>query len=105
MANNDLAAATELWTALLEAFKNRIPEQSFNTWIQPLSPQKLENNALVLAVPSQFHREWIESHFIRNLEVALRELRGDEIQVKLLVQAHGPGELCPAVAAHSRAQR
>jgi chromosomal replication initiator protein len=90
MPNNDLSAATELWTALLEAFKARIPEQSFTTWIQPLLPQRLENNALVLAVPSQFHREWIEGHYIRNLEVALKELRGEEISVRLHVQARKP---------------
>ncbi len=87
MPSLDLSAASELWSELLLNFKSQIPEQSFATWIQPLTPQRLENNALMLAVPSQFHREWIESHYVRTLELALRELRGEEIRVKLHVVA------------------
>ncbi|RPH96211.1 chromosomal replication initiator protein DnaA [candidate division KSB1 bacterium] len=86
MAQFDLSSATAIWSELLEAFKSQIPEQSFATWIQPLSPQRLENNTLVLAAPSQFHREWIEGHYVRNIETALQELRGEAIRLKLNVQ-------------------
>jgi chromosomal replication initiator protein len=87
MAQFDLSAATALWSELLEAFKSQIPEQSFFTWIQPLAPQRLENNTLVLAAPSQFHREWIEGHYVRNIERTLRELRGEDIHLRLHVTA------------------
>jgi chromosomal replication initiator protein len=87
MAQFELSAATTLWSELLEAFKSQIPEQSFCTWIQPLAPQRLEDNTLVLAAPSQFHREWIEGHYIRNIECALKELRGEDIHLKVHVSA------------------
>jgi chromosomal replication initiator protein len=85
MPQLDISAASDLWLELLSTIKSQLPEQSFATWIQPLTPQKLENNALVLAAPSQFHRDWIEGHFVKNLELALRELRGTEIRLKLHV--------------------
>ena len=87
MSHYELSAATVLWSELLEAFKSLIPEQSFSTWIQPLSPQRLEDNTLVLAAPSQFHREWIEGHYIRNIEHTLKELRGEDIRLSLRVTA------------------
>ncbi|MCX6601880.1 MAG: chromosomal replication initiator protein DnaA [bacterium] len=87
MAQFELSAATALWSELLEAFKSQIPEQSFCTWIQPLTPQRLEDNTLLLAAPSQFHREWIEGHYIRNIECALKELHGEDIRLKLHVAA------------------
>jgi chromosomal replication initiator protein len=87
MSQYELSAATLLWSELLEAFKSLIPEQSFSTWIQPLAPQRLEDNTLVLAAPSQFHREWIEGHYIRNIERTLKELRGEEIRLRLHVTA------------------
>jgi chromosomal replication initiator protein len=85
MPQLDISTATDLWLELLSTIRSQLPEQSFATWIQPLTPQKLENNALVLAAPSQFHRDWIEGHFIKNLELALRELRGTDIRLKLHV--------------------
>lgn len=85
MAHYELSAASLLWTELLEIFKSQVPEQSFSTWIQPLSPQRLENNTLVLSAPSQFHREWIEGHYVRNIEHTLKELRGEDIHLKLHV--------------------
>lgn len=97
MTSFDYSSASELWTALLDAFKSQIPEQSFATWIQPLVPQKLESNALVLAVPSQFHREWIEGHYIRNLEAALRDVSGQGLHLKLYVQAHKGEHSAPSL--------
>jgi chromosomal replication initiator protein len=87
MAQFELSAATALWSELLESFKGQVPEQSFCTWIQPLAPQRLEDNTLILAAPSQFHREWIEGHYVRNIERALKELRGEDIHLKLHVAA------------------
>jgi len=97
MTSFDFSSAAELWSALLDAFKSQIPEQSFTTWIQPLIPQKLENNALVLAVPSQFHREWIEGHYIRTLESALRHVSGEGIRLKLHVQTPKGEPTAPAL--------
>jgi chromosomal replication initiator protein len=97
MTSFDYSSATDLWSAVLDAFKSQIPEQSFITWIQPLVPQKLESNALVLAVPSQFHREWIEGHYIRNLEGALRNLSGEVLRLKLHVQTHKSEHSAPSL--------
>jgi chromosomal replication initiator protein len=91
------AAAIELWRELLAVFKERVPEQSFATWIRPLVPESFRDNTLVLTVPSQFHREWIEGHFIGGLAAALRELRGDEVQVRLHVSPHKAQGSAPAL--------
>ena len=53
----------------------------------------------MLAVPSQFHREWIESHYVRTLEHALRDLRGEEIRVKLHVVAKKTDHSAPPLPA------
>jgi len=85
MAQADRSSAAELWSELVAAFKSQIPEQSFTTWIQPLVPQQIEDNSLLLAAPSQFHREWIEGHYTRSMELLLKELRGEPLRLKLRV--------------------
>ncbi len=87
MAQIEVSEANELWQALLQVFKDQIPEQSFTTWLKPLVPQRLDNNSLTLAVPSQFHREWIESHYSTNIESLLHELYGDRVTLSFQVVA------------------
>ena len=86
MPQVELSTAADLWSQLLAALKPQIPEQSFATWLQPLSPLRFEENYLWLAAPSHFHREWIEGHYSKGLEGALRELMNDDAaHVKLTV--------------------
>lgn len=99
MAQIDASVAAELWSELLQTFKSQIPEQSFSTWLQPLVPQRLENNALVLAAPSQFHRDWIEGHYVRNIEIALKEISGQAIELRLHVVAGKQAGSAPALPA------
>jgi chromosomal replication initiator protein len=97
MSLADGSEAAELWQAALCAFKTQVPEQSYITWIQPLVPQRIDEDTLLLAAPSQFHREWIEGHYLRSLERVLCELRGQELHVKLHVSARRTDGTAPAL--------
>jgi len=112
MEQVDISIAADLWSQLLAALKIRIPEQSFATWIQPLSPLRYENNFLWLAAPSQFHREWIEGHFSKGLEAALREILNDEAaRVKLAVLPRAsespplPSPVASVVERHEKSEK
>ncbi|MBU0508317.1 chromosomal replication initiator protein DnaA [bacterium] len=91
----EVPEAFQLWQSVLQAIQDHVPEQSFATWIRPLIPQRLESNSLTLAVPSQFHREWIESHYVANLEAVLADLRGEPIHVKLQVSSQPAATSAP----------
>ena len=49
--------------------------QAYKTWFSPIKPSKLNQNILILQVPSKFFYEWLEEHYIKLLKVAIsREL-------------------------------
>lgn len=49
--------------------------QAYKTWFSPIKPSKLNQNILILKVPSKFFYEWLEEHYIKLLKVAIsREL-------------------------------
>jgi chromosomal replication initiator protein len=102
MSQTEVSAAADLWSRLIETFSAQIPEQTLTTWIRPLLPQKLEGNQLFLQVPSNFHREWIEGHYVRELEFSLRELCGEEIRLRLVVVAKKEKPQLPAGVALPR---
>jgi len=87
MTQIEVPEAVEVWQSALVALRDHLPEQSFATWLRPLVPQRFEDNSLVLSAPSQFHREWIETHYAANLERALTDQRGEQVRLKLLVSA------------------
>jgi len=66
----------EVWGRCLAVIKDNIPYQSFKTWFEPIIPLKIENNILVVQVPSQFFYEWLEDHYINLLRKTIKREMG-----------------------------
>ncbi|MEM6643883.1 MAG: chromosomal replication initiator protein DnaA [Bacteroidota bacterium] len=60
-----------IWKNCLEYIRERIPNQSFNTWFRPIKPLKSEGKILTIQVPSQFFYEWLEENFVDTLKEAI----------------------------------
>ncbi len=60
-----------IWGKCLSFIRERIPNQSFNTWFLPIIPVKLEENVLTIQVPSQFFYEWLEENYVHLLHEAI----------------------------------
>ena len=65
-----------IWKNCLEYIKERIPNQSFSTWFEPIKPLKSEGNVLTIQVPSQFFYEWLEEHYVHTLKEAISKEMG-----------------------------
>ncbi|MFY0687263.1 MAG: chromosomal replication initiator protein DnaA [Cyclobacteriaceae bacterium] len=67
----------QLWEKCLLFIKERIPEQSFNTWFLPIVPVKLQENVLTIQVPSQFFYEWLEENYVHLLHQSIKSEIGE----------------------------
>ena len=54
-------SATEVWSRLLEQARHQLPEQTFQTWLEPTKALSYENNIIYVSVPDQFAADWNES--------------------------------------------
>jgi chromosomal replication initiator protein len=81
MPESKSSVMESLWAELLAQIAAVIPEQSFQTWIQPIRPERFDDNTLILNVPSQFHYEWIDSHYSQQIRQLLCQTTGKEIRV------------------------
>ncbi len=68
----------QIWGKCLSFIKERIPEQSFNTWFLPIVPVRLEDKVLTIQVPSQFFYEWLEENYVHLLHEAIESEIGVE---------------------------
>jgi chromosomal replication initiator protein len=53
--------ASEAWDRILAVAKRDIPEQTFRTWLEPLTAVEFSGSSIVLSAPDQFSADWNES--------------------------------------------
>jgi len=69
-----------LWDKILQAAKDKLPPQAYNSWFSQTKIAKFKDNELIIAVPNDFCKEWLEKHyieFIKNLLTSLLNLKED----------------------------
>jgi len=88
-----------VWNNCLQIIENNIDPQQFSTWFKPIRPVSMEGAQLVVEVPSDFFREYIEGAYKDLLRLALRRAVGAEAKLFYLVrpvQNNNQGMLLPA---------
>jgi chromosomal replication initiator protein len=63
-----------LWSLIVSALENELPEQQFNTWVRPLQSVEADG-ALRLLAPNRFVVDWVRSNLLARIGALLRERR------------------------------
>ena len=82
--------AAEVWTSIVTAARDVLPEQTFRTWLASTEAVGLVDDTLVVAAPTRFAVEWIEDKY----GDLLRDLAGKTLgrPLNLRFEHHGAGE-------------
>jgi chromosomal replication initiator protein len=84
-------SAESAWTGIAGRLRETLNEETFRAWFGDVGPRELTGDGLVVAVPNDFTRDWIDGHFRGLLDSAVRDVVGGERAVKLVV-SEGPVE-------------
>jgi len=60
-----------VWTQTATNLEKVIPPQNYINWIQPIQYSHTENNKVVVCVPNQFFKEWLEDNYLDLINSAL----------------------------------
>ncbi len=82
----------KLWSTCLDIIKDIVPEAAFNTWFQPITPQKWENNTITIQVPSMFFYEYLEEKYFDLLKATLTRVMGKGTKLKYTVLVENTGK-------------
>ncbi len=77
--------ADTLWDAISGRLRETISETTYDTWFAYAEPRSLDESVLVISVPNDFTRDWIESHFHGFVSSAAREALGRDAGVSFVV--------------------
>src|SRR5437667_8798901 len=87
-----LMNAKQVWQAALGELQLKVPGPSYQTWLRTTSISEFRDGAVVIAVPSNFAREWLEKRFTKVITETLNNILGREVDVHFEVKAPPRGE-------------
>ncbi len=58
------------WPEILDVVRQKVPQQTFNTWFLPLFPENSENGDLKVGCPNHFFMDWFSEHHLTALNEA-----------------------------------
>jgi chromosomal replication initiator protein len=84
--------AESLWSEISGRLRGALNDSTYSTWFGEVGGLELAGDTLVLAVPNDFTRDWIEGHFRGLIGAAVRDILGGERPLELRVAAAEDGE-------------
>lgn len=72
----------QVWDECLKIIKDNITWQSYRTWFEPIKPVSLEDNILLIEVPSQFFYEWLEEHYVELIAKSIKRVIGKDAKLE-----------------------
>jgi chromosomal replication initiator protein len=92
--------ADDLWNAIAGRLRDTLTETTYDTWFGQAHPRSYNGEQLVVEVPNDFTRDWIEGHFLDLVTRAADETAttgavvnftvGERIQARAQVPQAGP---------------
>jgi chromosomal replication initiator protein len=91
-----------LWTRVLAALEGRIPETAIESWLRPCRVTAMDGDALRIAAPNKYSRDWLVQHYTETIQSAARTVLGGHPVVTFEIdrepeRAPAPAREIPAV--------
>ncbi|HUG65140.1 MAG TPA: chromosomal replication initiator protein DnaA [Gaiellaceae bacterium] len=99
--------ADEIWNAVTGRLRDTLTDTTHDTWFGQAHPRSFNGEQLVVEVPNDFTRDWIEGHFLdlvtraatETASVSVSFVVGDRVQARPAAQAAPDTSPQPAQAA------
>jgi len=82
-------SAEDLWEAISGRLREALSDGTYSKWFGGVHELAADGDTLLLTVPSEFTRDWIEGHFLGLIGAAVRDIVGYERPLELRVADNG----------------
>lgn len=76
MMNKITKDHVQVWKNCLETIRDIVGEQAYDTWFVPIVPVSLEEDTLVIQLPSHLYYEFLEEHYVNVLRSVIKKELG-----------------------------
>src|SRR5579864_3960740 len=85
VGNPDISS--DLWQSALAALERKFSKPIFEMWIKPLRLVSVSGDELLLSVPNNFARDWVENRLKGQIADVLSEVFGASLDLQFEVVA------------------
>jgi len=87
----NISVESNVWGEILHSLRNRINQQTIETWFRPIRFERLDTSEQVLCLraPNQVHKDWVVSHYSSLLNQSLDDLSLSGYSVGWVVDPKG----------------
>ena len=74
-----------LWQETLGKLQNELSRPSFETWLSSTSLLDIEGDTLIISVPNEFTKDWLESRYAPIIRSTVQSILGQSINLRFVV--------------------
>jgi chromosomal replication initiator protein len=63
-----------IWRSVLSEMENILSKPSYETWLKTTKPLVLQNETLIVEVPNEFTKDWLQNHYRKTISKALQKV-------------------------------
>ncbi|MGE5553846.1 MAG: chromosomal replication initiator protein DnaA [Betaproteobacteria bacterium] len=90
---------SKIWQQTLDLVATQVPRPSFDTWLVETRAVGLRGNTLLVSVPNEMVREWLQSRYQSLLEQSLSTVVGEEWKTEFVLPDPLPAASSPSAPA------
>lgn len=76
---------TDIWNQTLAIIEQKISGPSFETWLKDTEAVDMVGNNLIIGVPTEFVKEWLENRYAQLIREILLEVTGVNLRISFIV--------------------
>ncbi|MGM0501536.1 MAG: chromosomal replication initiator protein DnaA [Bacillota bacterium] len=77
--------AENIWKQALEKIESNLSTPSFETWFQPTEILGIQNNTVLIEVPNEFAKDWLETRYSKLIKESLLEATNNSYEIKFII--------------------
>ncbi len=82
----ELAPLTDYWDVILDTIRQKVSQQTFETWFMPLKPRSWDSDSVHLVCPDRFFQDWFCEHHTDMLSRTLSDHFGRPVRCTFHVE-------------------
>jgi chromosomal replication initiator protein len=86
----DRVAAIDVWHAATQVLRSTLGEANYGRWFAQIEAVEIDGSRLVLAVPDEFTRDWLQQRLEGVVKTALATAGHGNFELDYIVESHTP---------------
>ena len=79
----------DIWQSVRDRLRADVGDAAYNSWLKQLELTNIQDERVLMSVPTRFMRDWVISHYAEKIRAAWAVESGAEPQIDILVRPSG----------------